>query len=119
MKKISKLLCSLMAMTLLVTCFVGCAKKMTVEDIAGTYEHTYEEEFDGDKVVMTDVIILNSDKTCDIQFQDSIKGTWDVDGYIVTPIDLDGNVAKNKFSVKDGILTYDQDGTKIEFKKVS
>lgn len=80
-------------------------------DIAGNYVYTYEEEFDGDVMEFTNIIVLNDDNTCEVTFQDTIKGTW-----TDNTISLDDG-SKFEFSVDGDTLNLDMDGLSFAFTK--
>lgn len=52
------------------------AEAVEAADVAGYYVCAYEEEFEGEMVELTDIVVLNDDNSCEISFQDTISGTY-------------------------------------------
>ena len=78
---------------------------------SGTYEKTYSDEIEGEKVEYTYSVKLNDDKTGLLSMQDEIPVTWS-DGEIKTE---DGTTYS--FKIENGKLTLDMDGVKEVFEK--
>lgn len=80
-------------------------------DIAGTYVHIYEEEFDGEMLELSESVVLNEDLSCEVTFQDTISGTYNADTITLQ----DGGVYS--YIIKGNELVLNRDGVDVEFVK--
>ena len=87
------------------------AEVVETTSIAGTYSHTYTEEIEGSEMEFTNTVVLNEDNTCEINFQDTISGTWTEDKITLD----DGN--SYEFNVEGNTLNLNMDGVWISFSK--
>lgn len=87
------------------------AEKPEKVNISGNYIRTYEEEFDGEVIELTDIIVLNDDFTCEVSFQDTISGT-----YTDKVISLEDG-SEFEFSVSGDELILSRDGLELTFVK--
>lgn len=101
MKKIFGLMLVMCSLVLL----AGCAKDDSnkTEEGRRIYSEVYMEEFEGQEVEITNVIILNEDGTGLMAIQDTIPVTYDdskityVDGDVSYDYTIDGDVLKVNF----------------------
>lgn len=89
----------------------GCGKAKESPDVSGCYIRTFEEEYEGNTVEVTQVVELNSDHTCEVTLQDTVTGT-----YTDNTISLEDG-SKYEFSVSGDALTLKADGTELSFTK--
>lgn len=111
--KICKNIFATLLITFLMFFLFACGnKKLTKEEMVGTYINNYQEEIEGEIIDIQNKIVLNDDMTCIEDFQDVIEGKWDEDGNIYI------NDEKEHFEINNNklILTRN-DGYKIEFIK--
>lgn len=106
-----------LALALSMSAFVACGKTDEAGDsnvvaneeqaevsVAGTYVYSFTEEFDGEVIDLTSVIVLNDDNTCEVTFQDTIAGKWDG-----SKITLDDG-SEFEYKIEDGNVVLNQDG---------
>lgn len=86
------------------------AKENEIEaDISGTYIHTFEEEYEGEIVVLSESVVLNEDMSCNVTIQDTISGTYDAN-----TISLDDG-SEYSYTINGDELVLDMDGVKVTF----